>query len=221
MVAVKDRDLVVPGTFIGRESEVIHDTSCFIEDGNVYSAFEGMVRVEGRNVKVVPSSGAYTPKDEDVVIGVIVEELGSKWLVDINSPYLCPLSTEETEREENRRSHSKPQFKVGDIITAKVMGVNEVYDCRLIKPWKMEDGLIIDVDPKRVPRVVGKKKSMLNIIREKTGCRIIVGQNGKIWIKDGDVDLAVRTIKRIEREAQSKGLTDKIAQLLEGDTTKI
>jgi exosome complex RNA-binding protein Rrp4 len=30
-----------------------------------------------------------------------------------------------------------------------------------VKPWRIESGLIIDVDPKRVPRIVGKKKSML------------------------------------------------------------
>ena len=221
MIQVKDRDLVVPGQLLGKDNELIHDMNCFIEDGNVYSAVEGMARLEGRNLKVVPSTGAYIPKDDDVVIGVIIEALGSKWLVDINSPYICPMSTDEAERDSRNRRDSSPAYNVGDIITAKIMDVNEVYNCKLIKPWKMENGLIIDVDPKRVPRVVGKKKSMLNMIREKTGSRIIVGQNGKIWIKDGNTDLAVRTIKRIEREAQIQGLTDRIGNLLDGDPSLI
>jgi exosome complex component RRP4 len=220
MTQIKDRELVVPGQLLGKDSELINDMNCFIENGNVYSAVDGMARLDGRNLKVVPSSGAYMPKDDDVVIGVIIEALSNKWLVDINSPYICPMSTDEVGKDAGRRDPTA-FYKIGDIITAKITDVNEVYNCKLIKPWKMDNGLIIDVDPKRVPRVVGKKKSMLNMIREKTGSRVIVGQNGKIWIKDGNVDLAVRTIKRIEREAQTQGLTDQISNLLDGDTSKI
>jgi len=213
MLNVKDRDLVLPGQNLG--NELFFDLNCYSEDGVVYSAVEGMVRVDGRKVKVVPSSGGYIPKEEDVVIGVVAEVLSGKWLIDINSAYLCSMRGEEVTREKKDLSQF---YKAGDVITAKVARVNEVYSCELIKPWKMESGLIIDVNPKRIPRVVGKQKSMLNMLREKTGSRIIVGQNGKIWLKDGKVDLAVKTIKRIERYAQKQGLTDMIAESLARET---
>ena len=213
MLNVKDRDLVLPGQNLG--NELFFDLNCYSEDGVVYSAVERMVRVDGRKVKVVPSSGGYIPKEEDVVIGVVAEVLSGKWLIDINSAYLCSMRGEEVTREKKDLSQF---YKAGDVITAKVARVNEVYSCELIKPWKMESGLIIDVNPKRIPRVVGKQKSMLNMLREKTGSRIIVGQNGKIWLKDGKVDLAVKTIKRIERYAQKQGLTDMIAESLAKET---
>jgi len=213
MLNVKDRDLVLPGQLLG--NELFFDLNCFSENGSVYSAVEGMVRVDGRKVRVVPSSGGYIPKEEDVVIGVVSEVLSGKWLIDINSAYLCSMRGEEVSRDKKDLSQF---YKVGDIITAKVARVNEVYSCELIKPWKMESGLIIDVNPKRIPRVVGKQKSMLNMLREKTGSRIIVGQNGKIWIKDGNADLAVRMIKKIEKYAQMQGLTDRIAETLAKET---
>jgi len=59
---------------------------------------------------------------------------------------------------------------------------------------------------------------MLNMIREKTGVRIIVGQNGKIWLKDGNTDLAIKTIKKIEKYAQTQGLTDQIAEYLDKES---
>lgn len=212
MLQVKDRELVIPGQIIGED--LIFDLNCYSEGGIIYSAVEGMVRVEGRRVKVVPSTGGYVPKTDDVVIGVVVEVLTGKWLVDIDCPYVCAMRGEEMTRDASKVDLRR-YFDVGDVITAKVGYVNEVYSCDLVKPWKMENGLIIEVNPKRIPRVVGKQKSMLNLIREKTGSRIIVGQNGKIWLKDGDVDLAVKTIKKIEKYAQTQGLTDKIAASLD------
>lgn len=216
MLNVKDRDMIIPGQLLG--SDLFYDMNCFTEKGNVYSCVEGMVRVDGRKIKLVPSSGVYMPRRDDVVIGVISDVLVGKWLVEINSPYVCAMRGEEVSRDAAKTDLSR-FYKVGDIITAKVSDVNEVYSCQLIKPWKVEAGLIIDVGPKRVPRVVGKQKSMLNMIRDKTGSRVIVGQNGKIWIKGGNVDLAVSTIKRIEKYAQTQGLTDKIAGLLEKESS--
>lgn len=212
MLNVKDRDLVIPGQLLGENLH--HDLNCLREGNLVYSSVEGMVRVDGNCIMVIPSIGGYIPKEGDVIIGVIIDVLIDKWLVNINSPYNCSMSSGEVSKDATKKDLSQ-YFKVGDIITAKISKVDEIYSCKLIRPWRIEGGLIMDMNPKRVPRVVGKKKSMLSMIREKTGCRIIVGQNGRIWVKDGDVDFAVRTIRRIERYAQTQGLTDRIAEILE------
>jgi len=215
MLNVKDRDLVIPGQLLGEN--LYHDLNCFRENNHVYSSVEGMVRIEGKRVKVIPSTGIYIPKEDDVIIGVITNVLVDIFFVDINSPYNCSMRGEEVSKDAMKKDLSR-YLKVGDIITAKISEVNEVYSCQLIRPWKIEGGLIIDVNPKRVPRVIGKRRSMLNMIKEKTKSKIIVGQNGKIWIKGGNVDLAVRIIKRIERYAQTRGLTDKIAEILKKES---
>jgi exosome complex component RRP4 len=77
--------------------------------------------------------------------------------------------------------------------------------------------MILDISPSKVPRVIGKNGSMIQMLKNSTGCRIYVGQNGRIWI-DGELDniiKAVKAVKLIEEEAHSMGLTEKIKKLLE------
>ena len=74
---------------------------------------------------------------------------------------------------------------------------------------KLTGGMVIDVSPSKVPRVIGRNGSMIQMLKNQTGCRIYVGQNGRIWV-DGDLDnivRAVHAIKLIEEEAHSLGLT--------------
>ncbi|OYT42446.1 MAG: RNA-binding protein [Candidatus Altiarchaeales archaeon ex4484_43] len=212
MLYVQDGELVIPGQLIGKK--IRHDINCFHEGDNVFSSIRGIVRVEDNRVRVIPSSGGYVPKEGDLVIGVITNILPGRWAVSIRSPYLCTLRGEEVTRDPLSVDLSR-YFNVGDCISAKISMVDEVHSCHITGPWKLEGGIIIDIDPKRVPRVVGRKRSMLNIIKEKTGCKIVVGQNGWIWIKDKQTEFAIKTIKRIEREAQTHGLTDRITKMLD------
>lgn len=212
MFHVKDRELVIPGQLIGEN--IRHDINCFHEGDRVYSSVHGIVRIEGNHIKVIPSTGWYMPKEGDLIIGVITEVLMGWWAVDIRAPNICSLRGEEMTRDPLNVDLSR-YFNVGDVISAKISKVDEVNACQLTRPWKLEGGIIINVNPKRVPRVVGKKRSMLNIIKEKTGSKIIVGQNGWIWIKEGQTELTIKTIKKIEREAQTQGLTDRITEILE------
>jgi exosome complex component RRP4 len=217
MLQVKDRDLVIPGQLIGENLR--HDLNCFHEGDLVFSSVHGIVRFEENRVKVIPSTGGYVPKEGDLVIGVITEVGTGYWPVDIRSPYMCTIRGEEMTRDPLSVDLSR-YFKAGEIISAKITDVDEVNSCLLTRPWKLEGGIIIEVNPKRVPRVVGKKKSMLNIIRDHTQTKIVVGQNGWIWIKGDNTELAIKAIKKVEREAQSQGLTDRIIEMLEKEAGK-
>ncbi|HDN83518.1 MAG TPA: RNA-binding protein [Candidatus Altiarchaeales archaeon] len=212
-IYVKDGDFVIPGQLIG-ENINCNLEYCIVEGNKVYSTVEGLVRVNRKNVKIIPSFGGYIPKKDDIVIGVVIEVLPSGWVMDINSPYLCIMEGEEA-TEEVFKSNLKDFFDVGDIISAKVSEVNEVNSCKVVNPKKLIGGIVVDVNPKRIPRILGKKRSMLLLLREKTQCRIIVGQNGRVWIKGENTPIAIEAIKKIEREAQTKGLTDRIERMLD------
>ena len=70
---------------------------------------------------------------------------------------------------------------------------------------------------------MGNYNSCRIIIKKYTKCRIFVGQNGRIWI-DGDEDgikKVINTIKRIEHESLSFGLTNKIEELLKKDAKDV
>lgn len=81
---------------------------------------------------------------------------------------------------------------------------------------KFRGGIIVDITPTKVPRLIGKKGSMINMIKDKTNCKIIVGQNGLVWVK-GEEDMEQLTkdiIHMIEAEAHTSGLTNKVKNKL-------
>jgi len=83
----------------------------------------------------------------------------------------------------------------------------------------VKGGKIIDVTPSKVPRIIGKQGSMIKMIKEGTGCNIVVGQNGKVWIKGERIEdevKATEVILKIEQESHTQGLTDTIKSILEG-----
>ncbi|MEM3715020.1 MAG: KH domain-containing protein, partial [Nitrososphaeria archaeon] len=105
-------------------------------------------------------------------------------------------------------------FNVGDIILAEVSEISEVKDIWLSRPVKLVGGEIIDISPTKISRVIGKHSSMLNILKIGTGCEIIVGKNGLIWIKGQNSAKAIDAIEKISREAHTSGLTDRIMEYL-------
>ena len=76
--------------------------------------------------------------------------------------------------------------------------------------------IVIKINCHKVPRVIGKEGSMINLIKDKTSTEITVGQNGYVWLK-GDIDgtrKAEEAIRLIEKEAASEGLTNKVEEFL-------
>jgi exosome complex component RRP4 len=62
---------------------------------------------------------------------------------------------------------------------------------------------VIEINHTKIPRVIGKGGSMINLIKKKIGCGIFIGQNGRIWLSGSDekIELAAETIFKIERDA--------------------
>jgi exosome complex component RRP4 len=84
---------------------------------------------------------------------------------------------------------------------------------------KLKTGQIVEVEPVKVPRVIGHGGSMISMLKKETNCSIFVGQNGRIWIdgKDEDVELLSKALRKIELEAQRSGLTDRIYNFLKDE----
>jgi len=213
MYNVNDKDSVIPGQILGSTTE--HDLTCFRENDTVISSVVGVARLGNDAVRIVPSSGVYVPKTEDVILAVVIREHSSCWDLDINSPYGCILIKEKSFDDRRFRGpRTENNFLLGDLLSVKISNVNEINFSQAMKPWKLDTGRILEVDPKRVPRVIGKQRSMLNLLKEKTQCSVIVGQNGRIWIKGPKEDFVVKVIEKIVKEAQTQGLTDRIENLL-------
>ena len=88
---------------------------------------------------------------------------------------------------------------------------------------KLESKMIIRIDPVKLPRLIGKEGSMINMIKEETKCDIVVGQNGIVWV-DGDEknrSAAVSAIKFIDENYVDADLTERVRRLLEDVRGKI
>jgi exosome complex component RRP4 len=117
-------------------------------------------------------------------------------------------------------------MQVGDIVLLKIVAVDELKRISVSMQdhglRKLTGGMVIEVSPSKVPRVIGKNGSMIQMLKNETACRIYVGQNGRIWI-DGELDnivRAVQAIKMIEDEAHNLGLTEKVKEFLEKSSNK-
>jgi len=215
-VNVSDRDFVVPGQILGEQINC--GLNCYRQGDVVFSQVSGIARVIDGSVRVLASQGSYIPKPDDVIIGLVEDVTSANWFIDIGQPFRTIIPSEEATRERN--ADLKSIYDVGDIVSAKIRFVDEVKTSILTRPWKLSDGAIVEVNPQRVSRVVGKKRSMLEMIKNKTGCKIVVGQNGWIWVKGDRQDTAIDAIKKVEAQAHTQGLTARINNILDEELSK-
>ena len=79
----------------------------------------------------------------------------------------------------------------------------------------MPSGKIVDFPSAKIPRLIGRQSSMLNLLKEAAGGDIIVGNNGYVWLSEkSDIPLLLRAIEMINRNAHMSGLTDRVAAFL-------
>ena len=217
MIYVNEKDLVVPGELLA-EDDYYPGRGTFDDDGKICSKLLGLVSLRNKKISVIPLKSKYLPKKGDVVIGKIDDVRFSMWGVDINSPYSGILPASEVFGREKKELSRV--FDIGDVLFLRIVDVDEVKKVKLgLKGrgmGKFKGGVIVDIAPTKVPRLIGKKGSMINMIKDKTGCKIVVGQNGLVWVKGNeDMEQIVKNIiKLIEREAHTSGLTDRIKNKL-------
>ena len=107
------------------------------------------------------------------------------------------------------------EYGYQDVILARVQDVTETRSVLLDQDRKLVGGELIEISPTKVSRVIGKNNSMISMISEKTKSTIYVGRNGRIWLKSGDIAKAEQAIYKIEKEAHTTGLTERIKAFLE------
>lgn len=225
-MANEGRQIVIPSQVIGETQTMKAGRGTFVEQGKIYAERLGILSIQGNIIHVLPLKGRYDPIVGDFVIGVVEEASTSNWMVDINAPYPALLHVNEVPWEIDFADTEK-YLNTGDAILAKVLSVDESKKLQITlndrNLFKIKGGHIIEVESSVVPRIIGKKGSMIALIKKYTRCRIFVGQNGRIWI-DGDAEGIAKVqqaIKKIESEAVTFGLTDRIEELLKKDAKDV
>ena len=211
----KKRRVVVPGEVIVSGEDFLPSEGTRREGNDILASRFGLAEVMGRVIKVMAVSGAFVPRRNNTVIGRVVDVTFSGWLVDIDCASSGFLPLEESPRHVTKQEMDQ-YLAIGDSIMAKVWNVKaKGIDLSFQGDGlgKIEDGVIFRVIPNRVPRIIGREGSMVSLIKQKTGCDVIVAQNGWIWIKGPTIDSEIKARKAIEYVADNfhiSGLTDKM-----------
>ncbi len=211
--------IVVPGEALGEGSK--RGDYTYMENKEIKSGIFGLKSDRKGQISVIPLAGKYIPKEGDMVIGVVTNVNRNGWTINIDSPYDIYMNRDRRKNDDD--FDLRRLYKEGDLVSVKVISVNEVKRSYAEGPRKLRGGRIVIVNAKKVPRIIGSKKSMLSLLRDKTGCRVTVGQNGIIWL-DGpekSMQLVIDAILKIERESHTSGLTDRISEFLDEGMKKI
>ncbi|MFH1432435.1 MAG: exosome complex RNA-binding protein Rrp4 [archaeon] len=216
--------VVVPGEVLKESMDMLPGTGTFREGKNIISKVLGIEKTDGRVISVTPLSGVYIPQKRDTVIGEITGINFSNWSVDIGGPYEANLSIAEVQGYIERDADLSRFYAVGELIFVKIHDISKTKYVSLSmkdpKARKLSGGLIVDLTPSKVPRLIGKAGSMIQLIKQRTNTMISVGQNGRVWIKGEHEEVAVRAIKMVEDYSHTSGLTDKISEMLDKELGK-
>jgi exosome complex component RRP4 len=212
-----DRKVVIPGDLLSEEAKRSGEGT-FVKDGKVYSLLYGLSNDRDR-INVIPLAGKYVPAPGDNIIGIVKDITFSNWIIDINSPYDGLLHISEFPKRIDADEMSK-YLSLGSSTMIRIKDVDSTMKVELTlndrKLGLLKTGRIVEINHTRVPRLIGKGGSMISMLKKELNCNIFVGQNGRIWINGGaeDMDLALKTILLIEKEAHTSGLTDRIVDFL-------
>jgi exosome complex component RRP4 len=216
------KQLVTPGELLA-EGEYQSGENTYVEAGKIFASRIGLVDLDNKKVNVVALRAFYVPKVGDIVIGSVNEVGFNGWTIDIKAPYSAMLRASDVlSRPFKPQNDELSQvLDQGDLIVAKIASYDRAHDPQLTvgEPGlgKITRGQLMQVTPTKIPRVIGRKGSMISMIKQETNCQIILGLNGVILVTGKnpvDEELAIKAIRKIEQESHTTGLTDRITQLL-------
>ncbi len=214
------REIVVPGQLLA-EGRYRPSVGAYDEDGKVFASVIGLAEVRGNTIQVVSLQGVYIPREGDLVIATITYVAGNNWKLDIGGPYNASLHANNALRRPYDEDISR-YMSIGEVVAAEIIAFDRASGPFLTMKGrglrKLEDGMLLDVSPAKIPRIIGKRGSMINMINDLLKIESMVGQNGKIWIKSKDVTLirlAVKAFRMIEEQSHTSKLTERVQSMLE------
>lgn len=219
---VEPKKIVIPGEQLATGMEYLPSFGTYRKDETIYANMLGLVSVDGKVIKLIPVSGQYIPRKGDTVIGRVFDILISGWRIDINCGNSAVLSLQEATSEfVERGADLTKYFDIDDYVVCQITNITsqKLIDVSMNGPGlrKLTKGRIISVTPYKVPRIIGKQGSMVSMIKDATDSKIVVGQNGLVWVYNDNPEMefkAVEAIRMVDKNSHISGLTEKVQELL-------
>ncbi|MEM3422386.1 MAG: KH domain-containing protein [Candidatus Bilamarchaeaceae archaeon] len=196
-----DRRIVLPGEKIAEGKFRIPNT--YVEGENIYATLVGFI---DENNRYVPIEKRYKPEPGELVVGVVTDARHAGYSVDLNLPTEGFIST--------KFMHAT--LMLGDMVIARIRSIERNGVIELTDIKRLPKGKIVTFPSAKVPRLVGKQNSMLDIIKKYGGGDVVVGTNGYVWISEkANIPLILKVMELIEEKAHKRGLTDRVVDFFE------
>ena len=210
-------EVIISGSYRAEQNTVM--------DGNkILATTIGLSDIHDGSVRVIPLTGGYYPKDDDIVIGKIISHSAMSWEVDINSCYsgMLPASDVFGRDFSSHSDDLTSKLGKGDLIVTRIVNSDKTRDPLLTisgrELGKIDSGELVYISPSKVARLIGKRGSMIQMIESGTNAQITIGQNGLIVISCDDSDgllKAIKSVELVEEKAHVANLTDQVSEMLE------
>lgn len=194
--------LLFPGEEYEFNESLLHYDAFGFNNGNLVTKKCGILvtdeagkALENQNEEVFTSLGRYySPKLDDVVIGVIVLKTAEFYKVEINSYTHAILNTMDFEGASKK---SKPNLNLGDLVFARVSNVNK-FDAPTLscislhenKNWasgesffgQLKGGNLYNFEKIKTSELLDPENYTIKRLRDVSNYDLTVGMNGRLWI---------------------------------------
>lgn len=209
-----EQRLVIPGESIGDTTGKNLGSGVASAGNGAVATRLGYLKESNGTMHVVPINAAYMPRSGDLVVGIVEAVQSNLWFLDVNGPFnaLLPMSLAPWKVEfGDARNH----MDVGEAVLARVQEVDECHNlvCTMkgVGLRKIGEGHVASVSIQHIPMV----KEILGDLKIASDCRIIVGDNGRVWI-DGSSD-GIRLATNVLNSISKAGHITGAKALLEAD----
>lgn len=212
--------LVTPGEAIGASSGVRAGTGTLKQGNEIISTKLGWAKENNGVVFVDPIYSAYLPRSGDLVIGIVESVRNNLWFAEVNGPFngLLPMSLAPWKVEFGA---AREHMDIGDVMLARVQEVDEAHNIVITMKGvglrKLKEGTVLDLPVNLVKLVRSDNDSILNSLKEVSDCRIIVADNGRMWV-DGspeNISMVRDAIDLLRSSGHMSNVTDVISQFVE------
>jgi exosome complex component RRP4 len=217
MTEKNQRKRVIPGEVISKGENLLPGEGTEKRKNEIIALRYGLVEESNNLIKVIPLSGCYQPRRGNIIIGRVENITFNGWVINIGAAENAFLSLMEVPRFVDKNALEEV-MDIGDMMVGKVWNINRRGIDLSLKSrelGKIQEGLIVEINPNKVPRIIGKEGSMIKLIKDETGCNITIGQNGFAWIKGKEIEdelFAKRAIEFVAKKSFITGLTDEITK---------
>lgn len=202
--------VVIPGDEVTHVLTSKNNTKIVLGPGlrriadKVFACNGGILRKRQPNTYWIDSHRKrYIPERNELVIGIVVNKAGDYFRVDIGSSEPAVLSYLAFERATKK---NRVKLEIGDLVYAKLLTANRDMDPELVcinasgKSGVMgvlaNDGYLFNCSIDLVRKLLNPKCPFDNIGRHLPH-EIIIGMNGRIWLKTPSVKITIALSKAI------------------------